>query len=104
MFLKSTEAVTHESPTPIPQKIVFFLYILLNKDKIKVDYEFHRLLLVPYDSLNNHGLLRCIIPKSIYIQGVGFRNNLLVGISNEEIMIDGVDCILHSKIIERVVL
>ena len=33
MFLKSTDAVTHESPTPIPQKIVFFLYILLNKDK-----------------------------------------------------------------------
>ena len=75
--------------------------ILLNKDKIKVDYEFHRLLLVPYDSLNNHGLLRCIIPKSIYIQGVGFRNNLLVGISNEEIMIDGVDCILSPKLLEK---
>jgi len=75
--------------------------ILLNKDLINVDYELHRLLLVPYDSLNNHGLLKCIVPKSIYIQGVGFRNNFLVGVSNEEIMIDGVDCILSPKLLEK---
>lgn len=75
--------------------------ILLNKDLVKVDYELHKLLLVPYDSLNNHGLLKCIIPKSVYIQGVGFRNDFLVGISNEEILIDGVDCILSPKLLER---
>ena len=75
--------------------------ILLNKDLIKIDYELHRLLLVPYDSLNNHGLLKCIIPKSIYIQGVGFRNDFLVGVSNEEILIDGVDCILSPKLLEK---
>lgn len=75
--------------------------ILLNKDLIKLDYELHHLLLVPYDSLNNHGLLKCIIPKSIYIQGIGFRDNFLVGISNEEIMIDGVDCILSPKLLEK---
>jgi len=51
--------------------------------------------------LNNHGLLKCIVPKSIYIQGVGFRNNFLVGVSNEEIMIDGVDCILSPKLLEK---
>ena len=75
--------------------------ILLNKGIINIDYELVRFLLVPYDSLNNHGLLKCIIPKSIYIQGVGFRNNFLVGISNEEIMIDGVDCILSPKLLEK---
>lgn len=75
--------------------------ILLNKDLIKINYELHKLLLVPYDSLNNHGLLKCIIPKSIYIQGVGFRNDFLVGISNEEILIDGVDCILSPKLLEK---
>lgn len=75
--------------------------ILLNKDLIKIDYDHHRLLLVPYDTLNNHGLLKCIVPKSIYIQGIGFRDNFLIGISNEEILIDGVDCILSPKLLEK---
>ena len=75
--------------------------ILLNKDLIKLDYDNHRLLLVPYDTLNNHGLLKCIVPKSIYIQGIGFRDNFLIGISNEEILIDGVDCILSPKLLEK---
>ena len=75
--------------------------ILLNKDLIKIDYDYHRLLLVPYDTLNNHGLLKCIVPKSIYIQGIGFRDNFLIGISNEEILIDGVDCILSPKLLEK---
>ena len=75
--------------------------ILLNKDLIKIDYNHHHLLLVPYDSLNNHGLLKCIKPKSIYIQGIGFRDNFLVGLSNEKILIDGVDCILSPKLLEK---
>lgn len=74
--------------------------ILLNNDKINFDINMERLLLVPYESLNNHGLLKCIIPEKIFIEGVGFRNNFLIGISNEEIKIDGVDCILSPKLIE----
>lgn len=75
--------------------------ILLNKELIEVDYTKDKLLLVPYDSLNNHGLLKCIIPEKIFIQGVGFKKNFLVGISNEKIKMDGVDCILHQTLIER---
>ena len=74
--------------------------ILLNNNKLKIDYELHRLLLVPYESLNNHGLLKCIIPEKVFIEGVGFREDFLVGISNEEIKIDGVDCILSPKLME----
>lgn len=74
--------------------------ILLNNNKLKLDNDLQRLLLVPYESLNNHGLLKCIIPEKIFIEGVGFRTNFLVGISNEEIKIEGVDCILSPKLIE----
>lgn len=74
--------------------------ILLNNNKIKLDDDLQRLLLVPYESLNNHGLLKCIIPEKIFIEGIGFRENFLVGISNEEIKIDGVDCILSPKLME----
>lgn len=74
--------------------------ILLDSDLIKINYDKDRLLLVPYDSLNNHGLLKCIIPDKIFIQGVGFRNNFLIGLSNEKIKLDGVDCIINSRLLE----
>lgn len=74
--------------------------ILLNNNKIKLNYDIHKLLLVPYESLNNHGLLKCIIPEKVFIEGIGFRENFLVGISNEEIKIDGVDCILSPRLME----
>ena len=78
--------------------------ILINKDIIEVDYNKQKIVLVPYDALNHHGILKCIVPQKIFIQGFGFRNDFLVGISNEKILIDGVDCIMHSKLLERKVL
>ena len=74
--------------------------ILVDKNALKFSYESNSTLLVPYDGINSHGLLKCIIPDQIYIYGVGVRKNLLIGISNEEIDIDGVDCILHTKLLE----
>ena len=56
---------------------------------------------MPYDTLNNHGFLKCLVPDKIFIQGVGYKKNFLVGISNEKIKMDGIDCILHDKLIER---
>lgn len=78
--------------------------ILLNKELVDIDYNKQKIVLVPYDAINHHGLLKCLIPDKIFIQGIGFRSNFLIGLSNEKILIDGVDCILHSKIIERKVL
>lgn len=75
--------------------------ILLNKGLLSIDYEKDKILLVPYDTINNHGLLKCIIPDKIFIQGIGFKKNFLVGISNEKIKIEGIDCILNSKLLER---
>ena len=75
--------------------------ILLNKELLTIDYSKDKILLVPYDSLNNHGLLKCIIPDKIFIQGVGFKENFLIGISNEKIKLDGIDCILNKRLIER---
>lgn len=75
--------------------------ILLNKEFIDIDYNCDKVVLVPYDAINHHGLLKCIVPDKIFIQGIGFRKNFLVGLSNEKILIDGVDCIMHSKLIER---
>lgn len=78
--------------------------ILLNKELVDFSYGKYKMVLVPYDAINHHGLLKCIVPDKIFIQGVGFRDNFLVGLSNEKIKIDGVDCIMHSKLIEREIL
>lgn len=78
--------------------------ILLSKSLISIDYNKDPILLVPYDSLNNHSLLKCIIPDKIFIQGIGFKDNFLIGLSEEEFGIDGVDCILNSRLIERKIL
>ena len=75
--------------------------ILLNKELLSPVTLDNNYLLVPYDTLNNHGLLKCLVPDKIFIQGVGYKKNFLVGISNEKIKMDGIDCILHDKLIER---
>ena len=75
--------------------------ILLNSALIQLNYQDFNVLLVPYDALYHHGLLKCIVPEKIFIQGVGFRENFLVGLSNDKIQIDGVDCIMNSRLIER---
>ena len=53
--------------------------ILLNQSLLQIDYTKDSILLVPYDALNHHGLLKCIIPEKIFIQGVGFRDNFFSG-------------------------
>lgn len=75
--------------------------LLLNKNLLEIDYQKDSILLVPYDALNYHGLLKCIIPDKVFIQGVGFRNNFLVGISNEKIKMEGIDCIMGNRLLER---
>ena len=74
--------------------------ILVNKSLIDIDYENSNVLIVPYDSLNHQGLLKCIIPDKVFIQGVGFKKNFLIGLSNEKIRIDGIDCILNTELLE----
>lgn len=75
--------------------------ILVSKKELKNYYDDNDIILVPYESLNHHGILKCIKPDKIIILGVGVRNNLLIGISEDKINIDGIDCILHTKLLEE---
>ncbi len=75
--------------------------ILINKGMVNIDYDSQSIILVPYDALNYHGLLKCVIPDKIFIQGVGFRENFLIGITEEKIMLDGVDCIIGGNLLEN---
>ncbi len=68
--------------------------ISTNKELNKYINE-NNFLLVPYESLNTKGLLKCIKVDKIYIENLGIRKNVLVGVTKEKIKIDGIDCILN---------
>lgn len=55
---------------------------------------------VPYSSCNYSGILKCIKADRIYIDGLGYRKNFLIGLS-DSIKIDGVDCILNELLLEE---
>ncbi|MDO5568835.1 MAG: sigma-E processing peptidase SpoIIGA [bacterium] len=76
--------------------------ILVDERVIKVDLMDENIVLVPYDTVQDNGLIKCIKVQSIYIEGVGMRNNVLVGCMNKKIKLDGVDCILNSKLLEAI--
>lgn len=75
--------------------------ILINKKDLIFDINEFEMVLVPYDTVNNHGLLKCIKPLKMDINGVGEKYNFLVGIMEDKIKIDGINCILNYKLLEE---
>ena len=73
--------------------------IILIDDRLLVDFNVNNPIFVPYNSLNNHGLLTCFKAKRIVIDGKE-GNNFLVGISKEKMFIDGIDCIISTSLME----
>ena len=70
--------------------------ILLSKKYIRDD----NYILVPYYTTNGEGLLKCIKPDIIFIEGIGYKGNILIGFSDSPKLIDGVDVILHKAIMK----
>ena len=61
-----------------------------------IKYELEDVIYVPYLSLNNSSVLKCLKTDKIIINNKEF-NNYLVGLSSKKINIDGINCLLHSK-------
>ena len=57
-----------------------------------------KIIYVPYSSLNNHNLLKCIKPKYIIIENKKIKN-VLIGLSEEKFQIPGINCILNERVI-----
>lgn len=57
-------------------------------------------ILVPYHTVNGNGLLKCIKPDIIFIDGIGYKGNVLIGFSDSFNFGDGVDIILHKDIMK----
>ena len=68
--------------------------IIINKDVSENCY------LVPFKTINDVSLIRCFTPKCVYIDGIGKRNDISVGIVNRKFK--GYDCLLNYKILEDI--
>ena len=55
--------------------------------------------LVPYKTIDNSSLIKCFNPKKVYIDGLGERKDISVGIINKKF--NGYDCLLNYKIMEE---
>ena len=70
--------------------------IIVHNKYIKED----KYILVPYHTINGNGLLKCIKPDIIFIDGIGYTGNVLIGFSDSFNFGDGVDVILHKDIMK----
>lgn len=73
--------------------------MIANKNKfknLKLNY-----LLVPVSTISGNYLLKCFKPDRIYIKDIGNISNALIGLSEENIKIEGVDCLINKKILEE---
>lgn len=73
--------------------------IVINNNMIK-ESEIDNYILVPIDTINSHNLLKCITVDKIDIEGIGEKNNILIGISNHKIKMEGIDCLFGQSILE----
>ena len=77
---------------PITKKPI----ILVEKNLI--NFENSKIIYVPYNSLNNHNLLKCIKPKYIIVEGKKVKN-ILIGLSDSKFGIPGINCILNERVL-----
>ena len=63
-------------------------------------YKEDNFILVPYNTIDSSGLLKCIKPEIIFIEGIGYKSNVLIAFSDNPILIEGVDVILHKDLMK----
>ena len=74
--------------------------IILNKRKMIYDINEFKMILVPYQTVSEINLLKCIIVDKVEVVGLGYIKNALVGLIDDKININGVDLILNTKLLE----
>ena len=72
--------------------------VLVDKECLD-DVKINNPIYIPYNSLNNHGLLECYKCLKLEIDGKMF-DKFLLGVSNEKFFMDGIDCIINNSVME----
>lgn len=80
---------------PITKKPV----ILIDKKLTKGVIQIRTPIYVSFNALNNHGLIKCLKPKYVELNNNRYQN-VLIGIMDNKINMDGVGCILNPLLLE----
>ncbi len=70
---------------------------IINKDILT---NIDNFIYVPYNTINGNSIMKCIKVDKIYISNIGFKYNVLIGISNDKFLLEGVDIILNINLLE----
>ena len=74
--------------------------IIVKKDILKDYIKEENMLLVPYESVNTTGILECIKVDKVYIEKIGIRTDIVIGVT-DDFSINGYDCILNYLLIDK---
>lgn len=74
--------------------------IIINYNKIKFDLD--KTLLVPFETINETGIIKCIKPDKVIIESKEFKN-CLIGQSLKKFKLSDSDCILPNKFKEELI-
>ncbi len=71
-----------------------------NKNVIIINKEINEnFFLVPFKTIDNSSLIKCFKPKKVFIDGIGERKDIVVGISNKKFK--GFNCLLNYNLMEE---
>ncbi len=51
--------------------------------------------LIPYESINHKGLIKCSKVNKIYIENIGYKKNVVMAITNKKLKVNNVDTLLN---------
>lgn len=72
-----------------------------NKNVIIINkYVDENFFLIPFKTIDNSSLIKCFKPKKVYIDGIGERTDIVVGITNKKFK--GFNCLLNYNIMEDI--
>lgn len=71
--------------------------VILNKG---INIFFDRFIYIPYNTISGSGIMKGFLVDKIYIKNIGYKKNIILGISNDKFHISGVDIILNEDLLE----
>lgn len=71
--------------------------ILVNHNVLNINHFYH--VLIPFKGVNNSGLIKCVYAE-VELTKTKARNSVLVGVLEENIKIDGINCIIQNRLLE----
>lgn len=73
--------------------------IIVDENKLK-NLTIDNYIFVPVSTISSKSFIKCIPIKELYINNKKIKRKVLLGISKRKIKMDGIDCILNSKVME----